>query len=179
MRLLVGLVVLVCAISPSGAQSQIIYQKNFYGDSSETYVNHDPSTGCSPTNNCNVSLNGTDALPVLVNPWEPVPIKILCAQVVFMPSGPVAPSTMVFAGNNYSPDVMVWGVPKSTGAADPKMCYPPGTFFPFPAAASGAPPNHPGQNNFLLPHLDVHVQGLPSTVSYQLYLSVWYTKDTQ
>lgn len=179
MRLLLRLVALLCALCSTAAQSQAIFQKNFYGDSTGTYMNRDPATGCSVTNNCTVALNGADSLPILINPWEPVSINILCAQIIFLPNRKVSANTMFFAGNSYSPDIMVWGVPQPNGGADPKMCYPPGTSFPFPAAASGAPPNKPGQNNFTLPHLDVHVQGQPSTVDYVVYLSVWYTKNPQ
>jgi hypothetical protein len=188
-----GAIVTTASVSSAQSQSpmQTIYQKNFYGDSSGRLVNRSPTTGCSTitvVDDCNVSLNGVDALPVLINPWESVSINILCAQVIFMPSAPVSASTMFFAGNSYSPDVMTWGVPRSTGGGSAKMCYPAGTSYPFPAAAKGAPENGPGQNNFRLPHLDVHVQGTPrsrlfgylhSKVSYMVYLSVWYTKNAQ
>lgn len=166
----------------SSAQSQsamqTIHQKNFYGDSTGAFVNHSPASGCPRIpRNCDVSLDGGDALPILVNPWETVSINIVCAQVIFMPSGAVSPSTMFFAGNSYSPDVMAWGVARPGGGGSAKMCYPAGTSFPFPPALAGAPKNAPGQNNFLLPHLDVHVQGMPKTVNYTVYLSVWYTKN--
>lgn len=196
-RIALFLTLVVAATIPvSAARSQsamqTIFQKNFYGDSSGSFVNHSQTIGC-PTigavvDDCNVSLNGADALPILVNPWEPVSINILCTQVIFMPSAPVSASTMFFAGNSYSPDVMVWGVPNSNGGGSAKMCYPAGTSFPFPAAAPRAPENGPGQNNFRVAHLDVHVQGKPmkrffgllrGNVSYVAYLSVWYTKNAQ
>jgi hypothetical protein len=162
------------------AQAQAILQKSFYGDSSGTYVNKNPATGCQLVpRNCNVSLDGGDGLPILVNPWEPVSINIICAQVIFLPSRAVAPNTIFFAGNSFSPDIMAWGVPKSSGAGSARMCYPAGTWFAFPAAAKGASPNNQGQNDFTLPHLDVHVIGGPATVSYSAYLSVWYTKNQQ
>lgn len=160
-------------------QPNIIYQKNFYGDSSGMYVNRDSRTGCALIpQDCNLALNGNDALPILVNPWEPVSINIHCVQVIFLPTGPLTPTSHIFAGNSFSPDIMVWMVPSPTGGASGKMCYPPGTAFPFPAMAAGAADNKPGQNNFALPHLDVHVQGGPPNVNYQVYLSVWYTKNS-
>ncbi|HEX3503905.1 MAG TPA: hypothetical protein VHU22_10995 [Xanthobacteraceae bacterium] len=166
-----------CLIGTSNAENITIIQKDFYGDSSGHYVNRDPETGCTITNNCNVALNGTDALPVLVNPWEPVSINILCTQVIFMPSAPVTPDTMFYAGDDWSPDIMAWGIPQPNGGGSAKMCYPEGTSFKLPAAADGRPKNKPGQNDFTVTHLDVHVQGGPSTVNYQTYLSVWYTKN--
>jgi len=167
--------------APSVAHAQqpkTLYEKDFYGDSTEMFVNRDPRTGCTlipVPRECNVSLNGDDALPILVNPWEPVAINIHCAQVIFLPTGPLTPNSHIFAGNSFSPDKMAWTVPGPTGAASEKMCYPAGTALPFPARAVGATDNKPGQNNFALPHLDVHVQGGPKNVNYQVYLAVWYT----
>src|SRR3974390_2840348 len=90
-----------------------IFERHFYGNSTGDYVNHDPKTGCSLSNNCNVALDGTEALPILVNPWEPVGIDILCTQVIFMPTGPLNPKAYIFAGNSDWPDgdIMAWGVP--------------------------------------------------------------------
>lgn len=157
---------------------QILYSKAFWGDSSGSWVNYDAATGCHLTNNCNVALTGADALPILVNPWKPVSINIQCVQIVLLTAAP-PPQTYAFAGNSFSPDVLVWTVPYSGGSGDGKMCYPAGSAMPFPAAAPGAPANKPGQNNFALPHLDVHVYGAASSVGYQAYLEVWYTKNQQ
>lgn len=157
--------------------NQTVYSKSFYGDGSGLYVNHDPATGCSLMNNCNVALGGPDPLPILVNPWETVSINIVCVQVVFLPTAKLAPTSYAFVGNNYTPDVMVWAVPNENGGATAKMCYPPGTSMAFPAAAPGAPPNGPGQNNFAIPHLDVHTYGGPANTTYQVFLTVWYTKN--
>lgn len=181
-------VLTMVSLSPAAAQ-QTIFEKHFFGDSTGTYINTDPQTGCSTTKNCNVALNGADALPVLVNPWEPVSIKIYCAFVIFMPSAAVSANTNFFAGNSYWPDIMAWGVPYPGGGGTVEHCMPNGTYFPFPAAKSGAPASKLGQNNFMEPHLDVHVAGCPASgcpkpgqtpsVTYQVYLRVLYTKNAQ
>ena len=167
-------------IAPIASAQTPIYSKAFYGDSSGSYVNNADAKngGCARTNNCNVALSGTDALPILVNPWEPVSINILCVQVIVLPYENPGSYFYAFAGNSFSPDVMVWGVSEGNGAIGSKLCYPPGTAFPFPAAGQNAPENKPGQNNFAEPHLDVHVMG-NSSVQYQAYLEVWYTKNPQ
>src|ERR1700751_6104354 len=67
--------VLGCAIAvllrPAGAQTTM-YSATFRGDGSGKFVSD--TCRISP-HDCNVSLNGTDALPILVNPWEPVSIN--------------------------------------------------------------------------------------------------------
>ena len=179
MNLSLAVVALFLFALPASAQS--IYEKHFYGDSSGQYVNNDVESGCSLTNNCNVSLNGSDALPILINPWESVSINVLCTKIIFIPSGPLNPTSHIYAGSNAwgSSDIMAWGVPSPTGAADINQCTPQGTSIPFPAAGAGAPINRPGQNDFTLPHIDVHIQGTPDTATYQVYLQLVYTKNAQ
>lgn len=151
----------------------VIYSKAFYGDSSGDYL----STSCSLTNNCDVQMNGRDAVPILVNPWESVPIEIVCEQVAVIPQGGVlGPSDYAFAGNSVDPDVVVWGLARE-GNISAKQCFPSGTAMVFPAAGGGGA-NGAGQNNFALPHLDVHVMSLDADrVPFQAYLIVWYLKD--
>jgi hypothetical protein len=170
--------VALVSILAASAQAHMatLYSKNFYGDSSGLYVS--PTCQMIPRN-CNVGLDGTDSLPVLVNPWESVPIDIRCVQIIFAPSTAMPSSAYVFAGNSSTPDVMLWAVPQPNGGAEGHMCYPEGTAMPFPAATSPAASNGPGQNNFALPHLDVHVYGYAPGASYQVYLTVWYTRDDQ
>ena len=103
---------------------QTLYSKTFYGSSATSLVNHDQTTGCSLIDRCDTSLNGTDAIPVLVNPWEPFPIDIRCVQIVFLPNGKVGPGTALFAGNSYSPDIMLWSLPRDGGGFDSKNLLP-------------------------------------------------------
>ena len=172
----------ICGGEPE-LSSRIVYTQTFYGDGSARYV--DPSCSIVPSD-CNVKLNGEEGLPILVNPWERVPINIIGAEIVFLPSGPVTANTYAFAGNSASPDILTWAIPGPTGAAHGQVCFPSGTEMPFPAAAADAPPNKAGQNNFALPHLDVHLSGklepfvdeTPDPGSYQTYLTVMYTKKS-
>lgn len=151
------------------AHAQTLYSKAFYGDSTGAYIN----ASCSLTNNCDVAFDGHDAIPILVNPWESVSITIQCVQIVLMPDGPLAARDYAFAGNSITPDVMIWGTNIAGGAINAKQCFPAGMGMPFPA---GPYTNGPGQNNFALPHLDVHIMGTDQ-VSFQAYLIVWYTKN--
>jgi hypothetical protein len=170
----------VCLSTSTQAQTPIL-EAHFYGNSSSQFVNHDPATGCRVTNNCNVALDGTDALPILVNPWESVSINIVCTQIIFMPTGPLSPHAYLYAGNSFiaPSDIMAWGVPSPTGAADIDKCLPPGFAFPFPAKMAQAPSNRHGQNNFMEPHLDIHILGTPASVAYDVWLKVLYTKNPQ
>jgi hypothetical protein len=165
-----------------------LYSATFYGDGSGELVNE--TCKFVPVD-CNVGLSGADALPILVNPWEPVSINIHCVELVFLPGPFVSRNTYLFVGNSYSPDIMLWATAQMGGRS--ANCFPASTSFPFPAAAAGAPANKPGQNDFRLPHLDVHVQGyfypnyffwrLASYFSrsfagiYRVYLTVYYTKN--
>ena len=177
---------LLIAVSPAALAEETLYSMTFYGDGSGKYV----SDTCKLVpHDCNVSLNGEDALPILVNPWEPVSINIRCVELVFLPSLAVARNAFLFVGNSYSPDVMLWATADSGGHA--RNCFPAGSSFPFPAAAAGAAANRLGQNDFALPHLDVHLRGtvFPSLLFwkvlsylrpfafYEVYLTVYYTKN--
>lgn len=158
-----------------------LYSKTFEGDGSGKFVS--PTCKVVP-HDCNVGLNGTEALPILVNPWEPVSIGIRCLELVFLPAQTIAPGARLFVGNSHSPDIMLWLTPGAIGGRS-SICYPRGTSFPFPAAVFGAPPNKRGQNDFGLPHLDVHILGTPARFwywpfasgKYVVYLTVYYTKN--
>ena len=167
-----------------GAAETRLYSATFWGDGSGKYV----SETCKLLpHDCNVKLNGEDALPILVNPWEPVSINIHCVELLFLSNKPVSARTYLFAGNSFSPDVMVSATPgPDDSPARASLCYPTGISFPFPAAAPAAPANKPGQNDFGLPHLDVHVIGEPAPRSvlwpfgsfkYRVLLTVFYTKN--
>jgi hypothetical protein len=172
---------MVGVVRLGGAQTTM-HSATFWGDGSGKFVS---DTCRILPHDCNVALNGTDALPILINPWEPVSINIHCVELVFLPNQPVSSETYLFAGNSYSPDVMVSAIPGPDGAARAGLCYPPGISFPFPAAAPSAAPNSPGQNDFALPHLDVHVIGKPGSwllqpfirFKYKVLLTVFYTKN--
>src|SRR6185437_3276668 len=77
-----------------------------------------PSDGSEPITG---ALSGADALPILVNPWEPVSINIVCVQVIVLPYENPGSYFYAFAGNSFSPDVMVWGVSEGNGAIGSKL----------------------------------------------------------
>jgi hypothetical protein len=164
------------SVSAQVTSTQTIYSKSFYGDSTDRYVD----SSCKLFHDdCTLLLDGHDHTPIVVNPWESVPINIRCVEIVFLPTSPVSPMTYLFAGNSYSPDPMLWAIPSPTGAAYARSCFPQGTSMAFPAAANSAAANKPGMNNLNLPRLDLHVRGGPSGVGYQAYLTIYYTKVTQ
>jgi hypothetical protein len=175
------LVLLLVATARGDTLAETLYSASFQGDNRDEHIS--PSCRAVPAE-CNLALNGATALPILVNPWEPVSINIRCLELLFLPRRPVASGTRLFVGNSFSPDVMLWLIPKG-GDAQNSFCYPGATGFPFPAAAPDALANRAGQNDFTLPHIDMHLMGapaipwywLPDAGKYLVILTVYYTKN--
>ena len=105
------------------------------------------------------TFDGTDQLPLVIDPWEPVAIEIVCVDITFFQFD----SRFVnyaFAGNGFSPDIMRWW-----GEPNP---IPPGEFFPCPAKGGYTPTEHA--------HLDLHVSGQQGQ-KWQGYYTIYYMKE--
>jgi hypothetical protein len=126
----------------------LMLSANFYADGTFNSQDQVPTM---------INSDGQNAAPVLgigIEPWESVPIEIVCVDIsIFQGAEELNYS---FAGNGFSPDIMRWH-----GQPNP---IPAGSSFSFPAKGASPPP-----------HIDCHVSGT-SGAAFQLFYTVYYNK---
>ena len=97
----------------------------------------------------------------VVPPWESSSISIRKVTIVFMHEAGTIKNGYVFAGNNYTHDVMAWLDPVREGRVTES--YPDGLSFQLPDKSN--------VNNWI----DLHVMCQPVGVAYSAFLIVYYT----
>ena len=104
--------------------------------------------------------DGTDQVPILERPWEPVAIEIVGVTVGLKIWG-AGERGYIFAGNSYSPDVMLFHV----GEGSETVMFPKGLSFYLPPKAAHVDASV---------HVDEHVLCWGDK-AYYAWLVIYYT----
>lgn len=113
---------------------------------------------------------GQDVVGAADYGWEPGPITVLGAEIVVM--GDTTDLQYAFAGNSYTPDVMVW---LGTGMNRVVNMFPSGTGMAFPA--ENTPEAQPAPGLKPLHHIDFHYScAVPpgQSATFQGFETIYY-----